>query len=435
MIKCYLDTMTLIHFKRFDTLDWQSILDTSEEVSLIITPIVLRELNKKKDSDQNKGIRKRSGDILKVLEKYQDNGEIKKGVNLNFISIEPQVDWKAIGLDSEIADDRLIASMLNEEDISKLRLVTSDFGLKLKAKLWEIKIVKLDDSFKEAVRVDEDEKKIKELEKKIAHYENASPKLGLYVQPSNDTQFYEIEYQEVPDIDPVTLEEEIKELRKALNYNSYGKLGLGVYAGLASVTGKEIKRYSDDVEKYITAMRDFFQNQNRYENFKSRLFSLNIVLSNVGGKPASDIDIIMHFPDGFMILSEDDLEELEEYKEPEEPKKPIGPRLSFGLSAMESLARFSQYDYELGTINVPNLTPMKLGVDYSLVSIEKADSYKVHFKVEKLKQKSIQPLDPLYLLFDSYESIKSFHFEYVINTENHPDEFEGKLNIKFKLVE
>ncbi|WP_320122734.1 PIN domain-containing protein [uncultured Sphaerochaeta sp.] len=427
--------MTLIHFRRFDTLDWQSILDTSEEVSLIITPIVLRELNTKKDSDQNKGIRKRSGDILKVLEKYQDNGEIKEGINLNFISIEPQVDWKQIGLDPDVGDDRLIASMINEEDVSKLILVTSDFGLKLKARNWEIKTVKLDDSLKENIRIDADAKKIKELERKLSHYENASPKLELYVKESPDSKFHEFKYIKVSGIDSSAIDAEIEKLKSELEYKvpivNGIVFGANILGGFNEISESEIERYKSEVNEYLEKKRAYPKNKNQYENHQSRLFTLNLILSNTGGKVASNIDIFIHFPDGFEILEK---KVASRYHEPSPPARPTPPRTAFQMLEMNH----SSFDIKTISSMIPrphNFTPLELGVDYFLESINKTQSYEVHFQVKKLKQNMKMALDPICILFRSYDEIKPFSFDYVINVENHPDEFVGKYHIKFELVD
>lgn len=436
MLRCYLDTNVLIHYKRFNTLDWHSILETSEEVTLVVAPIVLSELNKKKDTDQNKGIRTRAGDILKEFDKYHENGTISEGIFLNFVCIEPQIDWNLKGLDPGVSDDRLIASMILEKDTSNLVLVTSDFGLKLKARNKNIKIVKLDDSLKVDVRLDAETKKIKELEGKLARYENASPKLELYVKDSADSKFHEFEYIRVPAADSVVIEAKIEKLRRELEskkpQKSNGNRGIGIISGFGNVSETEIDRYERAIDEYLIKLREYYSNLNHYENYKSRLFSLELVLSNAGEKVASDIDIFLHFPDGFKMLNEDDASDFEE---PISPKRPYPPRttqeiLSTGfLSSYPDIFASSIPDF--GHINIPS----RLGVDCFLVNIEKTHSYDVHFQVQRLKQNMEMALDSIFLLFDSYEDIKSFSFEYVINVENHPDEFRGEYHIKFKPVE
>lgn len=435
MIKCYLDTMTLIHFKRFNNLDWGSILGTSEQVELIIAPNILRELNKKKDFDQNKGMRTRSGEILKDLEKYQDNGEVKQGVSLNFIPSEPSIDWKENGLDPDISDDRLIASMLSEEDISKIVLVSSDYGIKLKARNKKIKIVTLDDSLKEEVRFDSEAKKIQELEKELAHFKNASPKLKIYVKDSSDSSFHEFEFKKVPSIDSIVVDAEIEKLKSELEYKepminglSFGSNILGEFNVISE---SEIERYKSEVDEYLEKKRAYPKNKNQYENHQSRLFTLNLIISNVGGQAASNIDIFIHFPEGFEMLEE---KYASRYHEPIPPERPTPPRTGFQMLEMNSRS----FDIRTLSSMIPrphNYTPLELGVDYFLVGNIKAQSHDVHFQVNKLKQNMEIALDPICLLFSSYDEIKPFSFDYVINVENHPDEFEGEYHIKFKLVE
>jgi len=424
----------LIHFQRFDTLDWHSILET-REVTLVVAPIVLRELNKKKDSDQNKGIRTRAGDILKAFEKYQANGKIREGVFLNFVCIEPKIDWDQKGLDPDVSDDRLIASMILDEDISKLISVTSNFGLRQKARNKNIRNVKLDDSLKEDVRIDDDTKKIKELEAKLARFENASPKLELYVKGFPNCQFHEFEYKEVQDIDPIAIETEIEKLKSELEYKP-SKInemtrGMVLLGSLNSCSESEIDRYKNEVNDYLESIRKYHKDKNQYEHYQSRLFALDLVLSNTGGKAASDIDIFLHFPDGFAMFEG---KRALSYHEPSLPSRPTPPRTASQMLFMNTSGLYP-YRYTDLMPKDPNRKPLELGVDYSLDSIKKTNSYDVHFHVNKLKQNLEWELESICLLFNSYDDIKPFSFDYVINIENHPDEFEGKYHIKFKSVE
>lgn len=435
MLRCYLDTNVLLHFQRFNTLDWHSILETSEEVTLVVAPIVLRELNKKKDSDQNKGIRERAGNILKEFEKYQENGNIREGVFLNFVCIEPKIDWDQKGLDSDVSDDRLIASMILEEDISKLVLVTSDFGLRQKARNKNIRIVKLDDSLKEDVRIDADAKKIKELEAKLARFENASPKLELYIKGSPNCQFHEFKYKKVQDIDPIAIEAEIEKLKSQLEYkpSKINELtrGMVLLGSFNTCSESEIDRYKNEVNEYLESTRKYHENKNQYEHYQSRLFTLDLILSNTGGKAASDIDIFLHFPDGFEMIEG---KRALSYREPSLPSRPTPPRTASQMLCMNTSGLYPYRYTDLMPKDL-NRKPLELGVDYSLASIKKTNSYDVRFHVKKLKQNLEWKLESICLLFSSYDEIKPFSFDYVINVENHPDEFKGEYHIKFKLIE
>lgn len=434
MLRCYLDTNVLIHYKRFNTLDWKSILGTSEKVSLVITPIVFSELDKKKDSDQDSKMRKRCGDIIKALEKYHDEQGVEVDVSLNFIPSEPLIDWREKGLDPGRNDDRLIASMLLEDELQKLVLVSSDTGIRVKAKYWGIKTVKLDDSLKEEVRIDDEAKKIQDLEKELARFKNASPKLELHVESSPDAKFHEFEFRKVPGIDSFAVDAENEKLKSELEYKEPKTDGLmfgaNILGGFNIISDSEIERYKSEVNEYLEKTRAYHENKNRYENYKSRLFTLNLILSNAGGKTASNIDIFIHFPEGFEILEE---ERASRYHEPIPPERPTPPRTGFQILGMNS----SRFDINSISSLIPkthNFTPMELGVDYSLVSIKKTQSYDVHFQVKKLKQNMEMAMDSICLLFNSYDEIKPFSFNYVINVENHPDEFKGKYHIKFKPV-
>lgn len=65
---------------------------------------------------------------------------------------------------------------------------------------------------------------------------------------------------------------------------------------------EEIERYNNEVDKFIPAYTKFISRNLEFENLKRRTFKLDIALANDGTSPAEDIDIYMHFPDGFQLL-------------------------------------------------------------------------------------------------------------------------------------
>jgi len=103
------DTNIFLHFKFFDEIDWQMIIDGS--ITMVIAPIVISELDHHK-RNPNSRISKRAKSVLKKLEDYGDLGQINQNAAIKLIAQEPapQVFEKS-SLDKTVPDDRLIAGI------------------------------------------------------------------------------------------------------------------------------------------------------------------------------------------------------------------------------------------------------------------------------------------------------------------------------------
>lgn len=142
-----------------------------------------------------------------------------------------------------------------------------------------------------------------------------------------------------------------------------------------------------------------------------------------GSCPADDIDIFMHFPDGFELFDEDDCE-----KEPEAPKAPRKPRsileeAAAGLSIRSfgySDHLHSHLDYLSSPVGPSNVSGPK---------IKRTNSYDVKVSVRRAKHGIEEPLDTIYLTFESSAMARSFAIDYAIHASNLPSHVTGTLNV------
>jgi hypothetical protein len=147
------------------------------------------------------------------------------------------------------------------------------------------------------------------------------------------------------------------------------------------------------------------------------------VLVNDGTTPAEDIDINMQFPNGFRLLEGNQLPDP-----PDSPKPPVEPR-----TIMEKRAELIKFSYPMvsspnfGSINHSN--PVEPLANVSSPTIKPTNSYEVCIHVQKVKHNMQAKLDPLFVVFDSYESSNSFMINYKILADNISHEVSGSLNV------
>src|SRR5690606_14834536 len=92
--------------------------------------------------------------------------------------------------------------------------------------------------------------------------------------------------------------------------------------GLSQISDSEYERYNRERDKYFKQCEVYFSDLRAYQ--QQCCAELNLFVRNEGGAPAEDVDLLIHFPDGFELYTEDDLPE-----EPEAPRPPSEPLSTF----------------------------------------------------------------------------------------------------------
>ncbi len=132
----FLDTNIFIHYQLFDQIDWLKILNVSD-VTIVVPPIIIRELNKHKELNTKSRIRERASLVLKKLSSLFASGctaSVSNGVVICLEDRDPTIDFAQLHLNKDIQDDQLIASILmwlRENPGVEVVLVTSDAALTL----------------------------------------------------------------------------------------------------------------------------------------------------------------------------------------------------------------------------------------------------------------------------------------------------------------
>jgi len=421
---CFIDSTIFLHFKLFTEIEWNRLVNSTSTL-LVICPAVMKELDLKKDLGYDINIRHRARKVISKISEILNSKlicSIKKNLDLEFLPNEPSIDWRKEQLDPEISDDRIIASILEQKNnFQNIILVADDTGLKLKASSRGITCLSLPEKYRLSEKKDKKEIENEQLKNRIAFLENSLPSIKLKIfdgdQPSDFIKYKLTTYIAPTDIE---LKERLNILKNELEYNPPSKT-FGGFTGIwQNISEDEIKRYEKDLDDYIKKMPAYFKKENAFKEYHSRLIELRFVILNTGNKPAEDIDIFIKFPDGFEVLSEDDIP-----TKPDEPEKPIPPR-----SIQDTL-------YGIRNFSIPNLNPIipyniNPNVNSNLPSgprIKKTNSYDVNYDIPKLKHGLMHELDSVYILFKSIGLAKSFHIKYSILADNLPEPSEGTLNI------
>lgn len=430
----FLDTNIFLHFKLFNQIPWDNIIN-SKKVKIIIAPIVISELDKHKYNERAK-IRTRANKILKIFHKYIEKElttQINDKLELCFLVNQPLIEtFNKFSLNISSQDDHLLASIKEYkiyENEEPAILITSDIGPILKAKQLNIKTLKMPEEYKLPFELDTTAKKIAKLEKENINFKNRIPVLKIYFSNKKIVKHFSIKHP--IKFDSEYIEYKIKELKEKYPKKSKDDLpsiGSNFQFGLNKIMASIINKDKDLIEEYNKNLDNFFE---RYKAYlieylyylsQRRLsFEINFFVFNEGNVPAKDIDILLHFPDGLSLSRK-----IDQIKK---PKKPYPPRLKspfeFNFPIFPSFPSINNY--------IPNLDNVKIR-NVSIPSIKKTHSYDVKFNIKYLKHNQYETLEPLIITFESYESFNNFSIDYKIQTSNVPQEKSGSLNLINKVT-
>ena len=442
MTYLFIDTNVLLHYRRLEEIDWLA-LSKSNEVVIVLCPAVIRELDHHKVSHPQNKFRKRAQEIIASLHSRLTGATsdlIRDNVRLEFLAVDPDLDFVKHKLRTELVDDWLIASAINwrrEHPSDEIKLISADLGLSIKAKAQRITVLTPLESDKLVEELDAEEKRIKKLQEELTQLKNSLPDLKLCfedakelirvkIQPSMSVDTKQIESEmiqvrtkhplhAVPDDSP----KKAKEIRTVGDWEKFQKL-LRKGGKVEMVWPREdILRYNSSMESFYSEYEKYLQTLHDHQNVVRRTIQFGIALENLGGSPAEDVDIHFHFPSGFHLFDA----ERDAIPKPPEPPDPPAELGKFRLDRHTMDAMRNIGSYALGP-RMPGPPP-----NVSSPSIRQTNSYDVQSHVRRAKHGYQIHVAHFVAIFDSYESAGSFKIDYSILAANVPKPTIGHLSI------
>jgi hypothetical protein len=420
MIHVFLDTNILIHFRRFDQIDWKEVLNTQEPIAIVFAAIVISELDKHKYNSTRR-VSQRAKKLLPFFEKIIEDSSCCK-YEVRFLTNKPsETTFVNHKLDVKDADDNLLASIIEyARTIAKedsVVYVTNDIGPRLKSKSLSISAIKPneDDQISDP---DELEQENQQLKKQVLELKNKTPYLEFTF--SDDQNVLVAKRSRKMKTKDEFVEEQLRKIKEQYPPMSLRDSQNASQSMLSfSVSRAQISDYNDRLVEFYNEYLEYFESIYGYGYFKNNAIQVQFVLKNTGTSPGENIDVDLHFPDGFEVIAEGDVPEVSD--EPKPPHKPKNP-LDFQIPSIGHLnSMLNRANSPAGKINFPKPGP----------TIKKTNSYDVNFHVKTLKHHHKEALDILYAKFDDISKARGFTIDYRITAANIPLPVSGQLHIKF----
>jgi hypothetical protein len=179
-------------------------------------------------------------------------------------------------------------------------------------------------------------------------------------------------------------------------------------------TPEKIREYNQALQVFYLECRNYYQEVLEYNESKFLIFEIDLVIENIGNSPATEIDLFMHFPDGFEIRDKNDFN-----SRPRQPQPPTPSQFGMGAPSLEFLA------------HQPHFFP-KNDLNFSPLKIKKTNSYDVTTAIKYLKHFHKEEYK-CYIKFERFEDIKGFTIDYAITAGNLTHKEVGMLNTIFKI--
>jgi predicted nucleic acid-binding protein len=423
----FLDTNIFIHFKQFDQIAWDKIVN--DDYKIIIAPIVLDELDKHK-TNSNKKIAKRVKNILPKIEEEQNKTDKKVIILFN---IPKEEIFNEYQLSKNQQDHCLLASIIEFGKTNKIEdilLISHDTGPRLRAKNIGINAVDLEEKYLLQEEDSDEEKELKKLRKENSELKNNLPDVILTfdnkeahkafdiipLNKSEDIYCFELLQPIKKEYSPFVLEE--------ITHKNYFDHALNdliasqrriMEAIKPSATLEQKQKYNNKLESFYLEYENIFKEKYKWDTILSNAVRLDFDVINKGTAPAEDIDIFLSFPNMVKLLF------FENFPKYEKPKSPYKPKYAHDIdmsgSVFSPLNSLPPKEY----IRVMDKSCIENTVKYGKVD----NSSEVHYKcTESLKHNLKFSLAPIWAI-----SKESFQIDYKILIANYPKPVEGTLNI------
>ncbi len=299
----FLDTNIYLHYTCFEQIDWKGLLGCSD-FSIIIPPIVIREIDKIKDIGRGKiqiRAKKISATFGKIFLK-EEQGKIDV-----YKCNEPNSNqFNGVMFNKYINDDWFILSVLNfDADANDKIVISSDNNLLIKAKEQGLKFYSLDDKYRLTEEPSRQEREIKELQKELLLYKNrmSIPKLFF----ADESNILKLPVIEIKDID-----REIAQKMEQIKYeNPYAEESKceNPYMNLSSLDFNFLKEqdiimFNKDLDIFLKQKEENLQFITKNDILSLYLVKLKFIITNTGTAQTGKMNIFINFPGGVKLYNE-----------------------------------------------------------------------------------------------------------------------------------
>lgn len=413
----FLDTNVYLHYKDFEQIDWKTSVCNGDDFTIVVTPIVIREIEKQKDSSRGK-IQTRAKNVSSKLGGYFLENKVSDKIKIATCEDPSDIDFDGLKFNRSTNDDVLILSAIksgyNKNDII---VISRDIPLLIKAKSNQLDYHKMSDEFLIKEELSEEEKELIATKKELEKYKNRQPKPSVTFLSGQVL----LKLKKPKNID---LETELAEFMKNIKSENpyYQEKEQSDKSYNQTFMFIHIDPSDEQIEKFNKELDEYYSEYEVYQRFKMK----NIILSerfkeikfeihNDGTAQTGDMKIFINFPKDVKLYNKKSKVNMDNIE-------PVKPSLSLGLDRKlaKSLA-YNQYFNPLTGSGIPQMYCWDEGDILTDNDFKYSDC--------KINHKLFHVLNIENSLFVDSAQCGNFNISWTISDSESIDLIRGELNV------
>lgn len=412
----FLDTNVYLHYKDFEQIDWKTSVCNGDDFTIVVPPIVIREIEKQKDSSRGK-IQTRAKNVSSKLGGYFLENKVSDKIKMITCEDPSDTDFDGLKFNRGTNDDVLILSAIksgyNKNDII---VISRDIPLLIKAKSNQLEYYKMADGFLIKEELSEEEKELIATKKELEKYKNRQPKPSVtfsggqvllkLTKPKN--RDFATELAEF--MDNLKSENPYYQ-KKEQSDKSYNQTFIFIHN---NPSDEQIEKFNKELDEYYSEYEVYQRFKMKNNILSERFKEIKFEIHNDGTAQTGDMKIFIDFPDNAKLYNKKSKVSMDNI----EPVKPS--LLGFDRKLTKSLA-FNQYFNPLTGGGIPQMYCWDEGGILT-------DNH-FRFCESKINHKLFYALNIEDSLFIDSAQCGNFNISWTISDSESIDLIRGELNV------
>lgn len=321
-----LDSNIFLHYQWYEEIPWKDELGC-DDVAIVITSVVLDEIDKVKDEDKGK-VQKRAKMVSSKLGGYLLDGvQGKYTVKYIECAYASEADKQQYNLDRN--DNQILFSILKSGlATSDVCVVSSDNSMLIKAKQYGFKVHRLDEKYRLHEELSKEEKEVKELKAELDRMKNRLPKPELLFEDGSN--HIQIARTVLDDIEAI-VRKKMTELRMEYPEKTIED-GQDYFGGqvINMLTQEQVGAYNISRKDFFDKSETKIRLEAQQEDLDCRMVRVSVVVKNNGTAPTGKMSIFLLVPEDVQIYPRGARKNVN-YEQPHTPNyHPQLNNISFG---------------------------------------------------------------------------------------------------------
>lgn len=344
----FLDTNIFIHFIGFEDIPWKTLLDTDDDVTIVLASIIIREIDGHKDSSKGR-VKNKARKISEKLNHILLSGQTSR-IPLVYCKETPIKDTEKDIFDLSVNDDRFLLNILHSSfPKENVYVVSNDTDLLLKAKDLDLNILRMDDTYRSSEEPTEEEKELKKVKEELARWTARLPDPKVLFVGTEDTcfRFERMVFKSLEGLVEKKVQEEAirypEEKEEEITFDNYfGNIQKQMFAICRQMNmydAAQIAVYNQMRKEYLEAFRkkESLKIQKKMRQCAFKKIKLRVY--NGGSAQTGDLHVSLRFPNGVKLYTP----KVSKKSFPFDP--PVKPQYDRFLAQIESMTSVSPFGY------------------------------------------------------------------------------------------